>query len=79
MPASSFSDGHGPYHSALASAFLRGVDAVILIFYVDRPETEAQREGHCLVVVGNKTNLVFSSEGRAVSEEAARTAALELH
>jgi GTPase SAR1 family protein len=84
MPTSSFSNSHGPYLSALSSAFSPGVDAVILIFDVDQPETETLRaldrqwsefgacaplgdeetEGYCLVVVGNKTDLVFSSEGR---------------
>jgi Ras-related protein Rab-7A len=65
------------------------VDAVILIFDVNQPETlraldrwwsefcacaplgDDETEDYCLVVVGNKTDLVSGSEGRAVSEEAA--------
>jgi len=81
MHASSFSNGHGPYHSTRSSAFSPDVDAVILIFKIYEPKTEVLRaldrqwsefgacaplgdeemEGHCLVVVGNKTDLVFSS------------------
>ena len=73
--------------SSLSSAFFRGPDAVILIFDVNQPETlralDRWWSGFCAcaplgddetedyLMVGNKAVLVSSSDGHAVSEEAA--------
>ena len=52
-------------------ATLRALDHWWSEFCACAPLGDDETEDHCLVVVGNKTDLVSGSEDRAVSEEAA--------
>ncbi|KAI0248969.1 hypothetical protein BJV78DRAFT_1284327 [Lactifluus subvellereus] len=53
--------------SSPSTAFFRGADAALLM----APLTEEDMEEYCLVVAGNKTDLISSSNGITVSEAAA--------
>ena len=50
---------------------LRTLDRWWSEFCACAPHCDDETKDYCLVVVGNKNNLVSSSEGRTVSEEAA--------